>query len=97
VPDDPLQVFCNDFEAFWADIADVGDRITCWSTLNRQIESAISVEKETTGLRANMAVVVSAESACVVLKWIMSHRAARRALSCIVAMNGEVVSNSSLL
>jgi hypothetical protein len=43
-----------------------------------------------------MVVVVSAESACVVLKWIMSHRAVRRALTCIVAMNGEVVGNSSL-
>ena len=57
----------------------VGNRTTCWPTLNRQIESAIYVEKETTSLRANMAVVVSTGSACVVLNWVMSYKAVRRA------------------
>ena len=93
---DSLQVFCKDFETFWADIAVVGNRITCRATLNRKIESAIYVEKESTSQRTNMVVVVSIGSACVVLNWIMSHKAMRRALSCVVTMNGEVVGNSSL-
>jgi hypothetical protein len=96
VLDDRLQVFCKDLETFWADIAAVGNRATCRPTLNRQIKSAIYVEKETTNLRTNMVVVVSTGSACVVLNWIMSHKAVRRALSCIVTMNGEVVGNGSL-
>lgn len=87
--DDRLQVFCKDFETFWAEIAAVGNRTTCRPTLNRQIESAIIyVGKKTTNLRTNMVVVVSTGSACVVLNWIMSHRVVRGALSCIVTMNG---------
>src|SRR5438105_1421325 len=70
-----LQVFCKDFETFWADTAVVGNRIACRPTLNRQIESAIYVEKESTSLRTNMFVVVSTGSACVSLNWIMSHKA----------------------
>ena len=76
--DDRLQVFCKDFETFWADVAVVGNRVTCGPTLNRQIESAIYVEKETTSLRTNMVVVVSTGSSCVVLNWIMSHKAVER-------------------
>jgi hypothetical protein len=91
VLEDSLQVFCNDFETFWADIADVGDRISFLPALDRQIESRIYVEMENTVLRTNMVFVVSTGRACMDLNWTMSPKTVRSVVSCIVRMNGEVV------